>query len=199
MIAAILALTTTIETITPRLGSPVGNAPKWFNSSDQKPSREGGAVRFKVLFSPDGVPKKCVIEATTGNAEAETAACEIIKKRFRYEPSINANGTTAYRVLVSSVAFGSKTPAGVQAPAMFSISVKGFEDIQRLRLVVDVGEDGAILGCAPSVVSDEIRAPLARAVCQSISSMWARLIETDENGRAVRYVRDVVVEITHAS
>lgn len=47
----------------PALGAPVGEIANWFNGSDQQPSLLGGAVRFKVLFSKDGVPEKCEIEA----------------------------------------------------------------------------------------------------------------------------------------
>jgi hypothetical protein len=161
----------------PVLGSPIGDFPNWFNSGDDRPSRSGAAVRFKVLLSREGRPNKCEIEASTGNKNAEAAACEIINKRFKYAPSQDAEGNPAYRILIRSAAFNASTPASIsRRPALYSLAVRGYDDIKQVTVIADVEKDGTMKGCSVSQDTAERLASLGNAVCRTVSKLWEPLV-----------------------
>ena len=171
--------------------------PNWFNTSDWTAARSGGAVRFKVIFNPDGLPDTCSIQASTGNKDVEAMACATVKKRFRYEPSFDSDGAPVSRVLERSVAIDGSLPESLRAPALFSFTVKGHKDVSALSVIVDVKKDGSLAGCA---VDDdkESRRSVATAVCQGLPALWTPLPEVDRTGTPIRYLRPIAIEIKHA-
>lgn len=192
-----LALATTPYAGVPKLGEPVGDMANWFDDSDWTASRAGGSVRFKIVFNQDGSPDTCIIEATSGNKEVEALACAMIRRRFRFKPSINADGAPVSRVFVRAVTMAGQTPDAIRPPALFSLTVKGYDNLSRVSVVADVNKDGSLADCASSDKKAAL-IPLNKAICDSLKSLWEPLPEIDGTGGPIRYLRDIPVDIKHA-
>lgn len=193
-----LALAAAHSTDLPKLGEPVGDITYWINNSDWTPSRAGGAVRVKVVFNPDGIPDTCIVQRTTGNKEVESLACEIVKKRFRFKPSSSSDGAPVNRVLVRVISISDKIPDSVRIADLFNITVNGYKKISHIFVVADVDKDGSLAGCS-GIDRKVSSSMLAEVVCQNLKSLWKSLPEVDSTGAAIRYVRDIPVEIKHKS
>jgi protein TonB len=49
--------------------------------------REQGVVRLKVLVSADGLAEQVLVDRTSGFANLDAAAVEVVKKRWRFVPA----------------------------------------------------------------------------------------------------------------
>lgn len=180
----------------PQLGKPVGNIALWFNRNDFARKRDGGAVRFKVLFTTDGTPESCVIEASTGNAEVEALACRRVQERFRFEPSSGSDGQPVRRILVRSVVFGTGPFQDIKPVPAHAVTVPGKGRGETMFVTVDVDEMGALRGCGDTA-SGKTQSLVPR-VCEQLPTTWKPMIETDSADRPIRYVRDLMVLVQRA-
>ncbi|MGP1283227.1 MAG: energy transducer TonB [Parasphingopyxis sp.] len=55
-------------------------------------ARIEGTVGARVHVGADGRVTRCVVVASSGNADLDTTTCRLIRERFRYEPARNARG-----------------------------------------------------------------------------------------------------------
>ncbi len=179
---------------TPRIGKPVGDISRWFNERDYRDLQGRGAVRFKVLFSKEGVPTRCTIEASTGNAEVEALACRRVHERFRFQPSHDTDGQQVPHVFVRSVKFGRfDSPAFDAAAQAYAVAIAGAGKEERFGATIDVGPTGVIQGCTARGPRDTVVS--GKAVCDALAASWQPLVERDAADEPIRYVRGVSVVV----
>ena len=76
---------------------PRGNPGNWANTNDypsvalQKELE--GTTGFSVTVGPDGRVSDCVITASSGSPDLDLATCTNVKRRARFEPALDADGT----------------------------------------------------------------------------------------------------------
>lgn len=76
---------------------PRGNPGNWANTNDypsvalQKEME--GTTGFSVTVGPDGRVSDCVIISSSGSPELDLATCTNVKRRARFEPALDANGS----------------------------------------------------------------------------------------------------------
>jgi hypothetical protein len=177
----------------PQLGKPIGDISLWFNQSDFARKREGGAVRFKVLFTEDGTPERCLIEASTGNVEVEALACRRVQERFRFQPSSTSDGQPARRILVRSVVFGTGPFQDIRPVPAHTITLPGKGRTETIFVAVDVDRAGKLRGCGKTAKGK--KQALVPGVCEQLAAAWKPMIETDSADRPVDYVRDLMISV----
>jgi protein TonB len=57
-----------------------------------KRARAGGTVLVRYTVGADGRVSGCTITQSSGNADLDSTTCDLIEKRFRYEPARDAQG-----------------------------------------------------------------------------------------------------------
>ncbi|WP_409644226.1 TonB family protein [Sphingorhabdus sp.] len=55
-------------------------------------ARQGGSVTAHFTVGANGVPSKCRVVKSSGNADIDATTCRLIEQRFRYEPARNKAG-----------------------------------------------------------------------------------------------------------
>lgn len=76
---------------------PRGNPGNWATTNDY-PSvalqkQVEGTTGFRVNVGPDGRVSDCVITASSGSPELDLATCTNVRRRARFEPALDANGS----------------------------------------------------------------------------------------------------------
>jgi TonB family protein len=64
---------------------------------------EEGVTRLQLDVSPTGVPEMCRIVQSSGSAELDASACELIQAKMRYAPGVDVRGRPAPSVHSQSV------------------------------------------------------------------------------------------------
>jgi TonB family protein len=64
---------------------------------------EEGVTRVELDVSPKGVPEICRIVKSSGSAELDASACEMIQSTMHYAPGVDARGLPARSVHIQSV------------------------------------------------------------------------------------------------
>lgn len=62
--------------------------------------RAQGVVRLRVHVSPDGAPDQVLLERTSGHADLDAAALDVVKKRWRFAPAKQGDRAVAAWVIV---------------------------------------------------------------------------------------------------
>lgn len=90
-----------------RKPEPASNPGHWISYEDypreQLTKAISGIVRFRLDVGLDGLPTKCVVQASYSAPEFERATCAILMKKARFEPAKDANGASVASYWVSSV------------------------------------------------------------------------------------------------
>lgn len=80
----------------PRAAVPKGNPGLWVSTDDYPPSalREDGEgiTRFTLAIDATGVPLDCSVTQSSGRADLDDTACNLVKERARFEPATDARG-----------------------------------------------------------------------------------------------------------
>lgn len=83
-------------TITPRLARPRGNPGGWATTNDYpaRDLREGnqGVTRFSLVIGADGRVQSCAVTASSGFPGLDTATCDNVSRRARFEPATDGDG-----------------------------------------------------------------------------------------------------------
>ena len=78
-----------------------GQSPRWRSgrikgSSDYPPEARdagvGGTVSVRYTVETDGHVTGCVVTRSSGDASLDQTTCRLIEQRFRYKPSMDAQG-----------------------------------------------------------------------------------------------------------
>ena len=81
---------------TPEPAQPRNNPGNWVTEADysSRAMRLGmeGVTRFTLTIGADGRVSDCQVTGSSGHAELDTAACQLIAKRARFEPARNDKG-----------------------------------------------------------------------------------------------------------
>ena len=64
------------------------------------------AVSFRVR--PDGRVDRCVVIASSGDAELDSLTCALVERRFLYRPALNAAGEPVAATLRSTFTWGTR-------------------------------------------------------------------------------------------
>lgn len=98
---------------TPAL-DPVGPRPRndpgqWVTTADYRTiwiNRElTGVARFRVEVGTDGRVKSCTITGSSGHSELDRATCDLVTRRARFEPGVDAAGVKASATWSSAVSW----------------------------------------------------------------------------------------------
>lgn len=66
---------------------------------------ESGIVHFRLIVGTDGVPTKCVIQSKTSPDSFAPMTCQLLLKRARFAPGLDANGQPVETFYISSVRY----------------------------------------------------------------------------------------------
>jgi TonB family protein len=64
--------------------------------------QKSGVVNFRLMIDPDGTPTKCVVQTPGGSAFDETT-CNVLKRRARFAPALDASGRPIASFYVNTV------------------------------------------------------------------------------------------------
>ena len=82
---------------TPKGAVPKGNPGNWATTNDY-PSRalreeREGTTGFRVAVGPDGKVTDCTVTSSSGHSDLDEAACANIRRRARFAPAVDGNGS----------------------------------------------------------------------------------------------------------
>ncbi len=82
---------------TPKGAVPKGNPGSWATTNDY-PSRalreeREGTTGFRVTVGPDGKVTDCSVTSSSGHSDLDEAACANIRRRARFAPAVDGNGS----------------------------------------------------------------------------------------------------------
>ena len=82
---------------TPKGAVPKGNPGNWATTNDY-PSRalreeREGTTGFRVAVGPDGKVTDCTVTSSSGHSDLDEAACANIRRRARFAPAMDGNGS----------------------------------------------------------------------------------------------------------
>lgn len=97
-----------------RRAKPKGSPGEWLGPGDYpETSRlrgESAVIHFRLTVSPEGGVSDCAIQrATKGDAFAKTS-CDLIRKRARFEPALDADGKPVASFYVNAVRWMAAAP-----------------------------------------------------------------------------------------
>ena len=97
MLAVLLSVLVAAQpSATPRNAEPISSLPSLFAVSDYPAEalaqHAQGITDFRLQVSADGRVEKCDIERSSGSTALDQATCQVITKRSRFRPAINAAG-----------------------------------------------------------------------------------------------------------
>lgn len=76
--------------------SPKGNPGKWVTNADYRPrwiqEELSGTARFTLSIDARGKVTGCTITRSTGHATLDTATCDLVTKRARFDAARDGNG-----------------------------------------------------------------------------------------------------------
>lgn len=76
---------------------PKGNPGTWVNMNDYPTGalmdQTEGTTGFRVTVGPDGRVTDCVIISSSGSPDLDVATCTNVKRRARFDPALDANGS----------------------------------------------------------------------------------------------------------
>jgi len=79
-----------------RRARPVSDPQKWLRSADYPKSMlselRTGLVQFRLAIEPDGSISDCTIQQSTNPEDFSRTTCDLIKRRARFEPALDAAG-----------------------------------------------------------------------------------------------------------
>ena len=80
----------------PVAAKPRNDPAAWLSSADYRPAwmrREmTGLARFRLEIAANGRVTGCIVTGSTGHAQLDTATCQLVAKRARFEPARGAGG-----------------------------------------------------------------------------------------------------------
>ena len=101
-----------------------------------------GAVGVRVEVGTDGVPTKCIVAVSSGNADLDKAACDAIMLRAKFSPATDKTGKPIEGTYTTRIVWN--IPAGARAaPPEGSVTVTAI-----------VEKDGTVTHCEEKSTSD---------------------------------------------
>ena len=101
------ALPPETQRFTPEGAKARNNPGSWVTENDysSRAIREGmeGVARFSLTIGADGRVTGCQITGSSGHQELDTATCQLVSKRARFDPARNANGDKVEGTFSSAV------------------------------------------------------------------------------------------------
>ena len=80
----------------PVAAKPRNDPAAWLSAADYRPAwmrREmTGLARFRLEIAANGRVTGCTVTGSTGHAQLDTATCQLVAKRARFEPARGASG-----------------------------------------------------------------------------------------------------------
>ncbi len=90
-----------------RRASPIGAPSEWFRSADYPTNMlnqlRTGLVYFRLLIDPDGTINDCTVQRSPMPMEFAVRTCELVKRRGRFEPALDAGGQPIKSYWLSAV------------------------------------------------------------------------------------------------
>ena len=82
-----------------RVSGHIGNSdyPRWAGEAGI-----GGTVSVRYAVEADGRPSDCVVTRSSGDAALDETTCRLILKRFRFRPSLDADGRPVRSYIVEN-------------------------------------------------------------------------------------------------
>lgn len=140
----------------PHPAVPKGNPGLWVGTSDYPPSalrEEGqGVVRFVLDIDANGVPVKCTVTQSSGRADLDETACQLVSERARFEPATDSHGRPVAATYANSVIW--------QIPGSHSVPMPG-----ELVTSLVVEKDGTVSSCSVETATGQFE-PARTQVCE---------------------------------
>lgn len=165
---------------------------------------EGGAAitEVRLTIAPNGVPFQCQRGFLNGPHENADALCSMLK-RLQFRPARDSAGNAAYSQVYVWSHWSDRRWTGYDSPNWspddLALTVnkmpKGFPELSKFFLALDVDSEGAIRNCAVAIPQATPIAPdLVNLLCREASAHPAAPA-TDENGNAVPSVQQFIVRL----
>lgn len=184
-------------------------------SPDDMPAyvQRAGVTRFvptRTTIRPDGTPRDCSVESSSGDPKLDIHTCAIILRRAKFERARWVDGSPAYAIVTAPVTWAigddpSKGEIERAFPPDIELSVNrlpagvGRHVAVRLKLAVD--KNGRVVDCgeAPPVLEAD-RKPkppeLVKVSCDQAISQFIAIPAKDDAGEPVRSVQSASVIIS---
>ena len=96
-----------VQSTLQRRAAPKGNPGNWFRPEDFPNAFTGDSavVRFRVVIDASGAITECAIPSATKGEEFERATCEVLRKRGRFEPALDASGKSVASYYTNTVSW----------------------------------------------------------------------------------------------
>lgn len=72
--------------------NPVGNEANWVRTSDYPETGASGITTMRLVIGLNGRVANCLVVVPSGSPRLDTAACDALTNRARFEPAIGADG-----------------------------------------------------------------------------------------------------------
>jgi protein TonB len=120
---------------------PAGRPGDWASDDDYpvaalRDNAEGN-VGFLLTIGPDGLPTKCEVIQSSGNADLDNTTCIVLLQRARFNPATDANGNPTNGTFRSTIRW--RIPRDNPSPVPSSYVEK---------IEYDVLADGSIANCS---------------------------------------------------
>ena len=192
------------------LGVQYGDVRGVFSSDDMPPYVQiEGINRFvptRTTIAPDGKPRDCAPERSSGDPKLDAFTCAIIWKRGKCEPPKWPDGSLTYAVLRTPVSWLIGGPASKKElqkayPPDMELTLnrlpKGASSDTTLRVTIAVDENGKVVACNEWPVPDRRREKsfpeLAEIGCRQMMNQYTAIPAKDLSGRPVRSVQNATI------
>jgi protein TonB len=135
-----------------KLATPLGYPGDWITSEDYPVDamrlKVGGATGFRLSIDADGTVAACTVTASSGSDELDQTACQLLARRARFTPAMDASGHPIAATYSSSVRW--------QIPPQPAMPIAPID----IQVSFDVDSQGVVSNCVtkmtaqgPSVVA----------------------------------------------
>ncbi|WBO24656.1 energy transducer TonB [Sphingomonas abietis] len=128
-----------------KFARPLGYPGDWITSEDYPADairlKVEGATGFRLDIDADGAVARCTVTATSGSDELDQTACELLVRRARFSPAMDASGHPIAATYSSSVRWQIPQPAPIPiAPVDIQVSF-------------DVDPQGVVSNCTTTMTA----------------------------------------------
>lgn len=171
----------------------------YFRWADYPPSarraRSVGAVKTRVVVSPDGQPVRCDVLIPTKDPILNTATCDLLLKRSRYTPARDADGNQAFGTVERITIWSSDKPLTPASSADFELRLSkmpsGAKAREGFKLLLATDVEGAIGTC---VAENDVTLPaLVTIACRHVAAAGKLDPARDGDGKPVAAIQELTV------
>lgn len=154
-----------------------------------------GAVRTRVVVSPDGRPERCDVTMPAKDAALNATTCAVLMRRARYTPAHDAVGVPVFATIgyitVWSLDRPMKAATLIDAELRLSKMPAGARSREEVRLWLETDAEGVIGTC---VAENDMALPaLVTIACRQLAAAGKLDPARDRDGKPVAAIQAFTV------